>query len=1300
MTDPTPATSSKNNLTISAQPPQPFDFHAPNAGDRWLDWKLDFEVYQDISQMSLYPDTVQRGMFLNAIGTTGHKIYKTLNFDETEDKNNVATILAKFDDRLKVEKNEAYETYVFRKRAQKPLEDFDEWITDLRIKASTCNFGDALDRNLRDQLILGVHDESARQAMLSKKNPSLQDIIDLGKRFQSTKVYNKALSNQDTFHVQETSRKPDFHKRDPKPKDQINDCTYCGLSHQRGKCPAYGKNCKKCNRVGHFPRMCRSRDQRHKKKVNDVITGKQDDTSDSDDDDSKCISLLKVSTLKICQTDSSPEAHSSPWYYDLDAQNGNLKVKLDTAADCNVMNVAESKRLKLKINGKSKPLLQAFDGSDSRSLGSTLVPVTYQNKKIYLRFYIAENATETLLGRDDCVRLGLIQKLQACGSMTIIDEFQDCFTGIGTFGGPHKIVLEEGTIPTRRQARPIPAAMYDKVKKELQRMENLGVIKQMKEPTDWCSNMVVVVKPNGSVRICIDPTDLKKAVKRPNFPMGTLEDITTRMPDAKWFSTLDATTAYWQIPVDEESSKLLTFATPFGRYAYLRLPYGIPDASEVYQQRSKEFASTLPGVEVIMDDFLIWGRTREEHDERLRFFLENIRKSGIKLNPEKAKIAVQEVKYCGHVLTKHGIKPDEEKVRAIYGMQTPESKEDTQRLLGMVTYLSKFIPCVSEITAPLRELIKKDVEFHWESEQEQAFAKIKETLASAPVLTFFDVNKDVLLSADASSHGIGAMIAQEGKPVAYTSQAFTPAQKNYAQIEKELLAIQIACSKFDKYLYGRRVFVETDHKPLESIFTKPLSQAPIRLQRMLLALQRYDLVVKYVPGTKLYVADALSRAHLDDAQELDKSFQVCQVVAVTPEKWKEIQEETRNDKTLQSLAKVISQGWPREKRELPDELKSFWDHRDHLIVQDEVVFLGTRIVIPKLMRRMILNIIHEGHLGIEMSKRRAREAVFWPGMNSDIEQIVRNCKACQKHRNLNKKEPMIPHERPASPFLKLGADFFEIDGETYLLIVDYTSGYIDEKKVRSPNAKETIQFCKETFARFGIPMEFVSDNATVFTSSEFREFAKQWDITLTTSSPEYPQSNGMAERSVQILKNLKKKSKEDGSDYYLALLNFRNTDKKKAPSPAKLLMSRNLRNKLPTNLKSLKPQVVGKPKDQPNTHPERKNLTELSENQTVRMRWRNNMWKDAVVVRKLKEPRSYLVRSTDGGEYRRNRIHLAPRSTYVDLDDDPIDNVDQQEPNIQPAIPSPIADRFPKRKITTPKHLQQFEYSLVGRRNK
>src|SRR5277367_1407978 len=156
MTDPTPATSSKNNLTISAQPPQPFDFHAPNAGDRWLDWKLDFEVYQDISQMSLYPDTVQRGMFLNAIGTTGHKIYKTLNFAETENKNDVATILAKFDDRLKAEKNEAYETHVFRKRVQKPHEDFDEWITDLRIKASTCNFGDALDRNLRDQLILGV----------------------------------------------------------------------------------------------------------------------------------------------------------------------------------------------------------------------------------------------------------------------------------------------------------------------------------------------------------------------------------------------------------------------------------------------------------------------------------------------------------------------------------------------------------------------------------------------------------------------------------------------------------------------------------------------------------------------------------------------------------------------------------------------------------------------------------------------------------------------------------------------------------------------------------------------------------------------------------------------------------------------------------------------------------------------------------------------------------------------------------------------------------------------------------------
>ena len=359
-------------------------------------------------------------------------------------------------------------------------------------------------------------------------------------------------------------------------------------------------------------------------------------------------------------------------------------------------------------------------------------------------------------------------------------------------------------------------------------MEKLGVVVPTTTPTEWVSSLVTVVKPN-KIRLCIDPKDLNEAVKREYYPMKTVEDVLTRLPDAKIFSTLDATSGFWKIPLDEESSFLTCFNTPFGRYRFKRLPFGIKSAPEVYQRVMEELFGGIEGCEVIADDLMVWGRNNEEHDQRLKKVLDRAREVQLKLNQKKCKIRVTEVSYIGHTFTSDGVKPDQRKVQAILMMPEPKMKQDLQRFIGMIQYLAKFMPNLSEKAAPLRSLMKKDVTWQWNEEHRRAYQILKEDCSRQPTLRYYDVSKPVKISCDSSKCGLGAVLEQDGHPVAYASRALTDSQQRYAQIEKELLAIVFACDKFNQFIYGKTVQVETDHKPLVSIFKKSLNDCPMRL---------------------------------------------------------------------------------------------------------------------------------------------------------------------------------------------------------------------------------------------------------------------------------------------------------------------------------------------------------------------------------------------------------------------------------------------------------------------------------------
>jgi len=289
--------------------------------------------------------------------------------------------------------------------------------------------------------------------------------------------------------------------------------------------------------------------------------------------------------------------------------------------------------------------------------------------------------------------------------------------------------------------------------------------------------------------------------------------------------------------------------------------------------------------------------------------------------------------------------------------------------MGTMGYLAKFLPRLSEVSQPLRQLTKKGTEFVWDEFHDRAFSRIKEMVTAPPLLKYYEREKDLVIQCDASEGGLGAALLQNGRPLAYASRALTAAERNYAQIEKELLAIVFSTERFHQYTYGRLVIVESDHKPLETILAKLLVSAPKRLQRMILRLQRYDLDVRYKKGSELHLADTLSRHYLklaeatqdrrehvlfarsafEEGLEVEQDIQEINHSLVSEHKAELFCVETKNDEVLQAVKAIEQSGWPAEKRELPPTVAIYYDICDELIIQDGLLFRGDRLVVPKTL---------------------------------------------------------------------------------------------------------------------------------------------------------------------------------------------------------------------------------------------------------------------------------------------------------------------------------------------------------------
>lgn len=583
-------------------------------------------------------------------------------------------------------------------------------------------------------------------------------------------------------------------------------------------------------------------------------------------------------------------------------------------------------------------------------------------------------------------------------------------------------------------------------------------------------------------------------------------------------------------------------------------------------------------------------------------------------------------------------------------MKTPTNVKEVQRLLGMINYVGKFVKNLSQLTEPLRKLLHKETAWHWEAEQEEAVKNIKIAMKSLPVLAYYNVNKPVKLSVDASSTAMGCCLMQNDKPIAYGTRALTKSQQNHPQIVKEAMAIRFGCNKFHEYIYGKDLSIDTDHKPLETIFKKPISDAPLRLQGILWDVLQYSPKVKYVKGTSIPIADTLSRDCIANETENDETYQINSIVSITDEACQRFKVSTQKNEELQLLKAVVKNGWPCEDKDLPEAVKKYATFKAEITCEDDLLFKRDRVIVPRAEIQKIMNDLHTGHSGINNTLARARNSTFWIGQTADIKNFVESCAICQRTQKTNTKEPALMKTVPQYPFQLVSSDLFKHQGDDYLLIADHYSGFFDFKKLKSSTSQEVIWLLKQWFAVHGIPETFESDGGPQYSSRKFSEFASKWNFEHRLSSPRYPRSNEFAERNVQTAKNLLKKCAMDGTDPYLALLLLRNTDRNETlKSQSQRLFSRATRSIIPTNRKNLHPKVIENVTEELTNlrmvqkkyfDKVSKKMEELQAGDKVRMQIGHRDWIGAKVIEKTQHPRSVVVETVNGNQYRRNNHHL------------------------------------------------------------
>jgi len=1221
---------------IPVPPPAHF-----NDTEDWEQWLCNFERYKLVSGLHNRSSREQVATLMYVFGPSANAVVSTLGIDE--DKDSYKQVCAKLNKYFAGKRNVIADRARFNRRTQRDGESIEDFIRDLHQLADRCSYGNLRDELIRDRIVVGVRDDGLSDKLQSKEDLSLADAIRQARQFEERKKAQNIVRNKNDVTI--------CHVNKMTSKDHRS-CSFCGgLEHPRMQCPARNAVCSFCKKPGHFQKVCRQRQRKAVHQLDQLSDFISDSASDLD-------------AVGVIDTVSS---HDSLWFADVSVNGHITSFKIDTGAAVSVVSDRETWLRDVTLEPSSKQLHGA--GNTKLHIKGVFKATLQYNGRSYTdTMYVLFNQHCSLLSKAASEHLGIVARVDVVkdGACDFKSEFPRLFTGLGHLQQDYHITLRPDATPVcEYTARKIPHALLPKVRDEIDKMLELGVISPVTVPTEWCSGIVVVPKPNGGIRMCVDLTHLNTAVRREIHPMASVDDSLAKLDGSKVFTKLDANSGFHQIPLDEESKLLTTFITPFGRFCYNRLAMGISSAPEVFQRTMSSLLEGVDGVVCHMDDILIHGATTSEHDHRVRTVMNRLQDAGLTLSNEKCEFSKDSVKFLGHIIDASGIRADPAKVAAIAHFPVPSNVTELQRFMGMVNQLAKFLPSLSEFNEPLRQLLRKDSVWTWGVHQQKAFQMIKDSLMSPSVLAHYSPHRRTVVSTDASSVGIGACLFQydnngSRRPVCYISRCLTDTEKNYAVIEKEALAAVWACERLSDYVLGLDFVVETDHKPLVPLLqSTDLSKMPPRILRFRLRMMRFSPRIVHVPGKSQITADAFSRAPApceitrdDLVQEMESSVKVTvSTLTGTAQQLADVRAQQQQDPEIVQIRAFCTDGWPTDMPAEPT-MKQYWINRQHLTIVDDLLLYDDRLVIPSAMRGEVLGQLHAGHLGINKCVATAQRSVWWPNITASISNKVSACAVCAQSRP-EPKEPLISTTFPDRPWSRVGIDVMIFQGKTFLVAVDYYSRWTELRLLDNLSSAHVVDKLKNIFACHGIPDIVVSDNGTHFSGSAFQTFADAYKFSHVTCSPKHSQGNGEVERAIQTLKNILKKS----DDPALGVLAYRTAPLHNGLSPSQLLMGRQLRSCLPVIDKLLLPQAYNLKDVQ-----EKENQTKSSQKRHFDRRHRARSLPalqsgDQVWIRDLDRPgtilkqihaRSYSVH-TKQGDIRRNRAALVLMSTDVSV---------------------------------------------------
>ena len=624
--------------------------------------------------------------------------------------------------------------------------------------------------------------------------------------------------------------------------------------------------------------------------------------------------------------------------------------------------------------------------------------------------------------------------------------------------------------------------------------------------------------------------------------MPKLEEISCTLSGNKIFLTLDLRSGFQQIPIAEQSQKLLSFSTPFGRYCHQRLPFGITSTPEIFQKAMNDILHDIPGVACYIDDCIIFGQTLQEHNKALENVLTRFREVGVCLNVSKCKFAQEKVEFVGHVWSGDGVSPNPEKIKAISEMKLPATESGLRSFLGLASYIGKgTVPNFSSLAAPLWDLLASG-HFAWSEKAMAAFTKLKAALLNVQRLRYFDPSQCTVVQVDASGDGLGGVLLQNGQPVVFVSRKLTSPETRYSQLEHEFLAIVFTLTRLKTYLLGINFTVQTDHRPILGLIGKPIDQLSNRLQCWLLNIQHFSFSLQHIAGKANYLADVLSRnsdCSVDPTIEESCEHTICFLLKSAPVNLGKIAHSTAVDPTLQQVVTAIQENWPSSSR----KLQPYFSMRAELSLKicnqkqgssSIIVMKGDRVIIPQVLISHMLHQLHEGHMGASKMKQLLRACAYWPGFSKDVDDFVDRCDACTVHQMQPDSPPLTPiAEAAQEPNERIAIDLTgpsEVtNGKVIFTLIDHFSRYPEAFVLNSGTSSEILKCLRKHFARFGLPKSVVTDNGAVFQSAKVDNFFKSLGILHIYCSNYHPQSNGSIERFHGTLKSRLKRILFDGT---------------------------------------------------------------------------------------------------------------------------------------------------------------------------